>query len=66
MSVFEGRIAYGQRCVSGKARQALSSETGSGKYDGLFPVQVRLEADANSSSSGTGVLDDPRIGYVSL
>ena len=39
MSVFEGRIAYGQRCISGGARQSLSSEAGSGKYDDLFPVQ---------------------------
>ena len=66
VSVFKGRIAYGQGCVSGRARQSLSGEAGSGKYDELFSVQVRLEADANSSSSGTGVLDDPRIGYVSL
>ena len=66
MSAFEGRIAYGQRCVSGGARQSLSSEAGSGKYDKLFPVQVRLEADAKSSSSGTGMLDDPRVGYVSM
>ena len=49
-----------------QARQSLSGEAGSGKNDELFCVQVRLEAGANSSSSGTGVLDDPRIGYMSL
>ena len=66
VSVVKGRMVYGQGCVSGRARQSLSGEAGSSKYDELFFVQVRLEADTNSSSSGTGVLDDPRVGYVSL
>ena len=32
----------------------------------LFFVQMLLEADSSTSSVGTGVLDDPRIGYKSI
>ena len=66
VGVVEGRMVYGPGCVSVRAGPSLSDETDSGKCEVLFFVQIRLEADSSSSSSGTGVLDDPRIGYESL
>ena len=59
-------MVYGPGCVSVGAGPSLSDETDSEKCEVLFFVQIRLEADSSSSSAGTGMLDDPRIGYESL